>query len=208
MKRFQELMLAFSTVLLSSCTTPSIIKSSPAEKNFQCKLVDATATLRNQNLGENVGLLTAGFKQKVNFGIKKLDGSLLKFWIKFSPRSAPLDPLEKPGIILKLYVKSQLAQSYRLPDGQKYESFTSMEKFKQERLSYEDIWPFGRYLGEKAVSFEVQQAQFEQILKSDRVEFIVQTQYDPLIICMEKENFSPLLDFNKECLSQSTQGSK
>jgi hypothetical protein len=92
MKRWKKVTLAFSTALLPSCTTPSIIKSSSTEKNFQCKLVNATATLRNQNLGQSVGLLTAGIKQKINFGIKKLDRSVLKFWVKFLPRSAAVDP--------------------------------------------------------------------------------------------------------------------
>ncbi|AIK96982.1 hypothetical protein [Candidatus Odyssella acanthamoebae] len=201
MKRFRGIALAFSTALLSCCTTPSIVKSSPTEKNFQCKLVNATATLRNQNLGQTVGLLTAGIKQKVNFGIKKINGSLLKFWIKFLPRSAAVDPLERPGVILKLSLKGKAAQTYRLSGGQKHEGF-SPEGFNQGNFSYDDIWPSARYFGEKAVSFDIRQDQFDQILKSDTVEFIIQTHYDPLIIFLEKESFSPLLDFKKECLSQ------
>ncbi len=203
MKQSKKIIFAFLSFLLSSCTSPSIIKSPSTEKNFQCKLVGATARLRNQNLVQYPGLLTASIGHRVKFGIKKFDRSVLRFWIKFNPRSALLDPLEKPAVILKLYSKGQQVQSYRLPDGQKYEGFTSPDKFKQEGLSYEDIWPAGRYLGEKAVSFEVQQEQFEQLLRSDSVEFIIQTQYDPLIVSLEKEDFSPLLDFKKVCLSQS-----
>ncbi|MBW8309744.1 MAG: hypothetical protein K0M45_08975 [Candidatus Paracaedibacteraceae bacterium] len=185
MKNYSRLFFAFSSLFLTSCTTHSVVKSMTEDGKPFCKMVNGKAKLMNWNNTGFPGLLTYAIKENVNYGLLKFNEDQLTVGINYFPRTAETTPLKKPAIILKTYHNSQLSYESKIEDSYRHEK-TFLDG---RRLFYTNC-----------LIFNITKEQFNKMVNADKTEILIQTHYDPLVLVIDKEHNSPLLDFNKQCL--------
>jgi hypothetical protein len=193
MSKYNYCALFFSGMLLVGCTPHLIVKSTTEKGEPICKLVRARIFGSKYALG-------SFDRPKIYLGIKRLDSGILRFWIEFTPHSRKSDPMKKPMIILKLYKGEKITQEYLIQDGLTHEPLDLTSTHPS--FSSAEIWPIltNYNVDHKAVSFDVSNEQFANILNSDKIEILIQTQFNPVIMFIQKENFMPLLEFKSQCI--------